>query len=116
MQGGPIINAVLAFAIAVAMTGAGPGGRALHRLLSGRLWALLSELSYSAYLYHEQVRNLVIPIMLLPAVFHEVSPTYYNCVHSRTSSCGQGMCAHSHLMLSLPMMQPLRVFLLRAFV
>ncbi len=116
MQGGPIINAVLAFAIAVAMTGAGPGGRALHRLLSGRLWALLSELSYSAYLYHEQVRNFVIPaaVMLLPAVFHAGSPiSGIACIRGRPAV---ERCAHSHLMLSLPIMQPLRVCLLRAFV
>lgn len=34
----------------------GPAGRAAHALLSLRAWAVLEPLSYSAYLYHEQVR------------------------------------------------------------
>ena len=34
----------------------GPAGRAAHSLLSLRAWVVLEPLSYSAYLYHEQVR------------------------------------------------------------
>lgn len=55
LQGGPVSACAIAFMMAVAMTQAGPAGRILHMLLSARFWKPLADLSYSAYLYHEQV-------------------------------------------------------------
>ena len=47
---------LLAFLLAVVMTQAGPIGKVGHLLFGAPGWRRLSELSYSAYLYHEQVR------------------------------------------------------------
>jgi peptidoglycan/LPS O-acetylase OafA/YrhL len=55
LQGGAVSSAAIAFMMAAAMAGAGPIGRVLRRLLSGASWKPLSDFSYSAYLYHEQV-------------------------------------------------------------
>ena len=54
-QGGTVSSAALACVMLAAMTRAGPAGRWLHAALSAAPWAPLAELSYSAYLWHEQV-------------------------------------------------------------
>lgn len=59
-QGGIIGTSAFAFMIAVAMTQAGPAGPFLHALLSTRLWKPLASLTYSAFLYHEQVRRVTL--------------------------------------------------------
>ncbi len=55
LQGGIAASALLVLLLAGIMTGAGPVGRAAHAVFAAGLWRPLSELSYSAYLYHEQV-------------------------------------------------------------
>jgi peptidoglycan/LPS O-acetylase OafA/YrhL len=46
----------------VAMTRARPTGRLLHAALGAPVWRPLADLSYSAYLYHEQVTLNSIPL------------------------------------------------------
>jgi peptidoglycan/LPS O-acetylase OafA/YrhL len=57
LQGGIISSAAIMFLMTVAMTRAGAPGRLLHAVLAAPFWKPLAELSYSAYLYHEQVRH-----------------------------------------------------------
>lgn len=57
-QGGILSSAAVAFLMAAILTRAGPIGRLLWRPLSTKwLWKPLAQLSYSAYLYHEQARR-----------------------------------------------------------
>lgn len=57
--------AAIAFMMAVAMSQAGPAGRVLHLLLSRRFFKPLADLSYSAYLYHEQA-SYTVHVYLFP--------------------------------------------------
>lgn len=58
LQGGVASSAALAYLLAVIMAqAAGRAGRAVQGVLAARAWVLLSDLSYSAYLYHVQVRT-----------------------------------------------------------
>ena len=56
LQGGVASSAALAYMLAVVMAqAAGPMSRAVQGVLAAPAWAPLSDLSYSAYLYHVQV-------------------------------------------------------------
>jgi hypothetical protein len=58
LQGGVASSAALAYLLAVVMAqSAGPAGRLVQGVLAAPAWAPLSDLSYSAYLYHVQVQT-----------------------------------------------------------
>ena len=70
LQGGVASSAALAYLLAVIMAQAvGPAGRAVQGVLAAPAWAPLSDLSYSAYLYHVQVRTESACISS-PAAYH----------------------------------------------
>lgn len=58
LQGGIVSSSAIAFLMAVAMTSAGPAGRLLRTMFGAHAWKPLSDLSYSAYLYHELVGQI----------------------------------------------------------
>lgn len=60
LQGGPLSAVAIVFMMGVIMSQAGPMGRILHMLLSQRFFKPLADLSYSAYLYHEQASCIVL--------------------------------------------------------
>jgi peptidoglycan/LPS O-acetylase OafA/YrhL len=67
-RGGVASSAALAYLLAVVMAqAAGPVGRAVQGVLAAPAWAPLSDLSYSAYLYHVQAHFWVWRGGLLPS-------------------------------------------------
>jgi peptidoglycan/LPS O-acetylase OafA/YrhL len=70
LQGGVAASAALAVLLAVIMLqAAGPASRAAYDVLAAPAWAPLADLSYSAYLYHLQVKTRAVPCAPIPAAF-----------------------------------------------